>query len=128
MKRVEVSIAVIQKDNKILVTQRGYGKWKGKWEFPGGKIEPGETKEEALQREIQEELGVEISIGEYLMKTEYDYPDFHVTLYPFLCSLGRDEITLTEHTAAKWLCRSALDCVDWMPANRNLIEYLMHCI
>lgn len=103
MKQIEVVAAIIRKDDKIFATQRGYGEWKDWWEFPGGKMEAGETPEEALKREIREELSTEISVDEFLCTVEYDYPKFHLTMHCYLCSLMTDSLHLNEHEAAKWL-------------------------
>ena len=103
MKHIEVAAAVIRHKNKIFATQRGYGEFKDKWEFPGGKLEPGETPQETLAREIREELLTEIQVGDPIMKVEMDYPTFHLTMYVFWCSIISGELTLTEHEAAKWL-------------------------
>lgn len=124
MKQIEVAAAIIQKDHQILATQRGYGKFQGLWEFPGGKIEPGETKEEALLREIKEELDMQITIDQLFHTLEYDYPDFHLTLHCFLCSLFTEHFTLTEHLDALWLDKTELDTLDWLPANTPVIERL----
>ncbi len=122
MKQIEVVAAIIRKDDKIFVTQRGYGDWKDWWEFPGGKMESGETPEEALVREIREELSAEISVDEFLCTVEYDYPQFHLTMHCFLCSLIGEALHLNEHEAAKWLGKNELDSVKWLPADLMLIE------
>lgn len=124
MKNIEVVAAIIVKDNRYFATQRGYGEFKDGWEFPGGKIEPSETPREALVREIKEELDADISVGELIDTVEYDYPSFHLTMHCFLCELISDEIILIEHEAARWLLREELDDVDWLPADRGLIEKL----
>ena len=106
MKTIDVSAAIIHdKTGRIFATQRGYGEWKDWWEFPGGKIEPGETPEEALAREIKEELNAEISIDKFVTTVEYDYPKFHLTMHCYLCSLATDSLHLNEHEAAKWLTK-----------------------
>ena len=110
------------KDDKIFATQRGYGEWKDWWEFPGGKMEPGETPEEALKREIREELSTEISVDEFLCTVEYDYPTFHLTMHCYLCSLLTEALHLNEHEAAKWLAKDELDSVKWLPADLLIIE------
>ena len=122
MKRIEVVAAVIRKDNKIFATQRGHGEWKDWWEFPGGKMEVGETPEEALVREIREELSAEISVDEFLCTVEYDYPQFHLTMHCYLCSLMTDSLHLNEHEAAKWLTKDELNSVKWLPADIQLID------
>ena len=122
MKRIEVVAAIIRKEGKIFATQRGYGEWKDWWEFPGGKMEPGETSEEALKREIREELSTEICVDELLCTVEYDYPKFHLTLHCYLCSLVTEALHLNEHEAARWLANDELDSVKWLPADREVIE------
>lgn len=123
-KQVEVSAAIILKANHIFATQRGYGEWKDWWEFPGGKIEPGETPENALKREILEELSTEINVNEFLCTVEYDYPKFHLTMHCYLCSLLTEALHLNEHEAAKWLSKNELDSVKWLPADKSIIEKL----
>lgn len=125
MKTIEVSAAIIHdKTGRISATQRGYGEWKDWWEFPGGKIEPGETPEEALAREIKEELNAEISIDKFVTTVEYDYPKFHLTMHCYFCSLATDSLHLNEHEAAKWLTKEELDSVKWLPADLIVIEKL----
>ena len=124
MKQKEVVAAIICKEDKIFATQRGYGEWKDWWEFPGGKMEPGETPEEALKREIREELSAEISVNEFLCTVEYDYPAFHLTMHCYLCSLLTEALHLNEHEAAKWLTKDELDCVKWLPADLEVVENL----
>ena len=124
MKTIRVVAAIIRKDNAIFATQRGYGDFKDGWEFPGGKIEPGESPEEALRREIREELRVSVGIDGHLMTVDYDYPDFHLSMDCFLCHLEAGEITLTEHEAARWLKAAELEEVDWLPADVEIIERL----
>ena len=124
MKQIEVVAAIIRKDDKIFATQRGYGEWKDWWEFPGGKLEAGETPEEALKREIHEELSAEISVDEFLCTVEYDYPQFHLTMHCYLCSLMTDSLHLNEHEAAKWLTKDELNSVKWLPADAELISHL----
>ncbi len=123
-KTVRVTAAVICRENKIFATQRGYGDYKDWWEFPGGKIEPGESPEQALKREILEELAAEISVGRKIMTVEYDYPTFHLSMDCFVCTLIRGEPELLEHEAAKWLSRSELDSVPWLPADREVVDTL----
>jgi len=147
MKQIEVVAAIIRKEDKFFATQRGYGEWKaagkrgqsdacisyaereqarleGKagWEFPGGKMEAEETPEEALMREIREELSAEISVDEFLCTVEYDYPKFHLTMHCYLCSLLTEALHLNEHEAAKWLGKDELDYVDWLPADVKVVE------
>lgn len=121
-KRIEVVAAIICKENRIFATQRGYGEWKDWWEFPGGKIEPGETPENALKREIVEELSAEINVNELLCTVEYDYPKFHLTMRCYLCSLITEALHLNEHEAAKWLSKDELDSVKWLPADMEVID------
>lgn len=121
-KTVEVVAAIIQKDEYIFATQRGYGEFKDGWEFPGGKIEQGETPKEALVREIKEELNTEINVGKLLDIVEYDYPGFHLTMHCFMCTIKLGNLELKEHEAAKWLTKETLDDVDWLPADEGLIE------
>ena len=127
MKTIRVVAAVIKaSDDKtepiIFATQRGYGEFKGGWEFPGGKIEAGETPQEALKREIKEELDTEISVGEFIDTIEYDYPTFHLSMDCFWCQIISGDLVLKEHEAAKWLTKEKLDSVDWLPADITLIE------
>ena len=118
MKTVNVVAALIINQDKVFATQRGYGEFKDGWEFPGGKIEPGETPEEALKREIQEELATEIQVEKLFTTVEYDYPTFHLSMQCFLCKVEQGNLTLLEHEAAKWLSYDELDSVDWLPADR----------
>lgn len=122
MKQIEVVAAIIRKDDKIFATQRGYGDFKDGWEFPGGKVEPGETPEEALKREIREELSTEISVDSFVCTVDYDYPQFHLTMHCYYCSLLDDALHLNEHEAARWLTKDQLDCVDWLPADWVVVE------
>ena len=124
MKQIEVVAAIIRKGDIIFATQRGYGEWKDWWEFPGGKMEPGETTEEALKREIREELSTEISVDEFLCTAEYDYPAFHLTMHCYLCSLLMEALHLNEHEAAKWLTKDELESVKWLPADLEVIKAL----
>lgn len=121
MKTIEVTAAIIIQDGKVFATQRGYGDLKGWWEFPGGKMEPGETPQEALTREILEELDAEIEIGELLDTVEWDYPAFHLKMHCFLCTLVSESIHLNEHEDAAWLSAETLDSVKWLPADEGLI-------
>jgi 8-oxo-dGTP diphosphatase len=128
MKIIEVAAAVMKHEDKIFATQRGYGDFKGFWEFPGGKIEAGETPEQALKREIKEELNIDIEVGELISTVEYDYPKFHLTMHCFVCTLISGDMILKEHEASKWLTRDMLDSVDWLPADRDLIVRLKEII
>lgn len=128
MKHIEVVAAVIADENgRIFATQRGYGEWKDWWEFPGGKIENGESKEEALRREIREELDAEIVVGELLQTVNYDYPLFHLTLHCFRCTVN-GTMTLKEHEAAKWLKQEELKSVRWLPADEEIITELSNLL
>ena len=122
MKTVKVVAAIIQDGNKIFATQRGYGEFKDGWEFPGGKIEQGETPQQALKREIEEELDTEITVGNLLTVVEYDYPEFHLSMRCFLCTVASGDLVLKEHEAAKWLTRDQLDSVAWLPADVKVVE------
>ena len=124
MRVIEVVAAIIQRDGAYFATQRGYGEFEGMWEFPGGKIEPGESREVALKREIQEELGVDIVIENILCTTEYDYPSFHLTMHCYLCRIASGEIELREHKSALWLTANRLDDVAWLPADKEVIDKL----
>lgn len=124
MKKIEVVAAIIYKDGAYFATQRGYGEFEGMWEFPGGKIEPGESRESALRREIQEELGIDITINKFLCTTEYDYPSFHLTMHCYLCSVESGEIELREHKSARWLTVELLDSIDWLPADIYPVQIL----
>ena len=128
MKSIEVVAAVIKKDDRIFATQRGYGEFQGGWEFPGGKVEPGETLEAALVREIKEELDAEINVKDLFDTVEYDYPKFHLTMHCFICELVSEDIVLKEHFAARWLDKAGLDTVEWLPADEGLIEQLKDLI
>ena len=124
MKQIEVVAAIIRKGDIIFATQRGYGEWKDWWEFPGGKMEPGETPEEALKREIREELSTDISVDKFLCTVEYDYPNFHLTMHCYLCSVLTYALHLNEHEAAKWLSIDNLDSVKWLPADKKVLEVI----
>ncbi len=126
MKTIKVAAAIITHDDQIFATQRGYGEFKDGWEFPGGKVEAGETPQEALIREIREELDTEIEVGELFDTVEYDYPTFHLSMDCFLCTVTSGSLVLKEHEAAKWLTRESLDSVAWLPADLGLIEKLKH--
>ena len=119
MKTIQVVAAIIIKDNQVYATQRGYGEFKGWWEFPGGKTETGESLEDALKREIREELGAEIEVGELLDIVEWDYPNFHLTMHCFVCSLLSDTLQLNEHEADAWLGAESLHSVKWLPADEG---------
>ncbi len=121
MKTIRVVAAVIRKGDKIFATQRGYGDLKGGWEFPGGKIEDGETPQEALKREIEEELDTEILVGELIDTIEYDYPNFHLSMDCFWCEIVEGKLVLKEHEAARWLDRKTIDDVEWLPADVTLV-------
>lgn len=124
MKDIEVVAAIIQKENQYFATQRGYGEFEGLWEFPGGKIEPGESPEDALKREIQEELGIDIGVKEFLCTTEYDYPSFHLTMHCYICCIKEGEVEFREHKAARWLRSEELGSVKWLPADKDVISRL----
>lgn len=124
MKSIHVVAAVILRDGKVFATQRGYGAYKDYWEFPGGKIEPGETAEEALAREIREELDTEIAVEAPFEQVEYDYPEFHLSMQCFLCRVIRGSLVLKEHEDAAWLDRERLDDVRWLPADETVISRL----
>ena len=124
MKTIEVVAAIIIKGGKAFATQRGYGEFKDWWEFPGGKIEKGECPKEALVREIREELDAEIEVGELLETIEWDYPNFHLTMHCFICSLTSESMQLNEHGAAAWLTRETLRSVKWLPADEGLIPLI----
>lgn len=126
MRQIEVVAAIIQRDGAYFATQRGYGEFEGMWEFPGGKIEPGERPEAALQREIQEELGIDITINRLLCTTDYDYPSFHLTMHCYLCEIKSGEIELREHKSARWLTAETLDSVEWLPADKEIVAPLRH--
>ena len=124
MKQIEVVAAIIVADGKVLATQRGYGEYKDKWEFPGGKMEAGETPEEALRREIREELAADISVDRFVCTVEHDYPSFHLTMHNYLCHIVSGHLELLEHEAAKWLDIAHIDTVDWLPADLEILPRL----
>ena len=133
MKTIKVVAAVIKSINQnsdpiIFATQRGYGEFKGGWEFPGGKIESGETPQEALKREIIEELDTEVSVGELMDTVEYDYPQFHLSMDCFWCQIVRGNLVLKEHEAARWLTKDELNNVEWLPADITLIEKIRNLL
>ena len=122
MKVVDVVAAIIVKDGKVLATQRGYGEFEGGWEFPGGKVEPGETPEQALAREIKEELEASVEVGAHLVTVDYDYERFHLTMRCFVCSLQSEHLVLTEHHAARWVGCSDIDSLAWLPADIAVVD------
>lgn len=124
MKTVNVVAAVIVQDGKVYATERGYGEFKGGWEFPGGKIEKGETPAAALKREIEEELATKISVGQYLGTVEYDYPLFHLSMRCYICTVTAGNLTLLEHMDARWLDKDHLEDVNWLPADRTVVEWV----
>lgn len=124
MKTIEVVASIIHQDGKILATQRGYGDFKGLWEFPGGKMEPGETPEEALHREIREELNIDISVEKHICTVEHDYPNFHLTMHCFWCSIVQGEPVLNEHQSARWLEKTEWESVEWLPADIVVVKEL----
>ena len=124
MKKIEVVAAIIKNEDKIFATRRGYGDFEGGWEFPGGKMEHGETPQKALIREIKEELNTDIEVGELVETVEYDYPQFHLTMHCYLCAVKAGKLELIEHTEARWLTKDVLDNVEWLPADKGLIDRL----
>ena len=124
LKKIEVVAALIIKEGRVFATQRGYGPWKDWWEFPGGKMEPGESREDALRREITEELSCSIAVGALLDTVEWDYPKFHLKMHCFWCSIESGALVLKEHEAARWLSKEQLDSVDWLPADKEVVEHL----
>lgn len=124
-KRIEVVAAIIRDaEGRIFATQRGYGAMKDGWEFPGGKMEVGETPEQALKREISEELAAEIAVDDFLCTVEWNYPEFHLTMHCYWCRVESGTLTLKEHEAARWLTIDQLDTVDWLPADREVVGFL----
>lgn len=123
-KTINVVAAIVIKDGRVFASQRGYGEWKGWWEFPGGKIEPSEKPQDALMREIREELATEIEVGDLLTVIEYDYPKFHLTMYCFLCTIIGGQYTLLEHKDACWLTSEELDSVKWLPADLGILSLI----
>ena len=128
MKTIEVVAAIIVRAGEVFATQRGYGEWQGWWEFPGGKIEAGETPQEALRREIREELDAEIEVGELLETVEWDYPNFHLTMHCFWCALLSDSLSLNEHQDAAWLSADNLKSVKWLPADEGLVGKIVRFV
>lgn len=120
-----VVAAIIRKGDKLFATQRGYGEWKDWWEWPGGKVEEGESPEQALVREIREELSAEISMDKYLCTIDWDYPDFHLKMHCYMCSLLGEALHLNEHEAARWLDRESLYSVKWLPADEILLPAIL---
>lgn len=121
MKTIQVVASIIHQDGKILATQRGYGEYKGLWEFPGGKMEPGETEEQAIIREIREELNVEIGVEKKVCTVEYDYPTFHLVMHCFWCHIRSGALELKEHQSARWLSSLEWESVEWLPADVEVI-------
>ena len=128
MKKIEVVAAIIQREGAYFATQRGYGDFKGGWEFPGGKIDVGETPEEALVREIKEELDTVVEVNELLDTVEYDYPNFHLSMDCFICKIKSGDLVLKEHEAAAWLTKDELKSVEWLPADITLIDKIRSVI
>ena len=128
MKTIRVVAAVIRSENKIFATARGYGEFKGQWEFPGGKIEAGETPEEALAREIKEEFETEINVGSLIHTIEYDYPTFHLSMDCFWCEIVNGDLVLNEAEEARWLTKDQLYDVKWLPADITLIDIIEKCM
>ena len=128
VKTIEVVAAIIIGDGKVFATQRGYGQWQGWWKFPGGKIETGECPQEALLREIREELDAEIAVGELLQTVEFDYPNFHLTMHCFICSLISESMHLNEHEAAAWLTRETISSVKWLPADEGILDRILELL
>ena len=124
MKEIKVVAAIIQKENKILATKRGYGEFIKMWQFPGGKIESGETKEQALVREIKEELNIEISVDKFAIDIEYQYPNFYLFMSCFMCSIKEGSIELLEHNDGKWITKEELNTLNWLPADIDAVNYL----
>lgn len=122
MKTINVVAAVIMKEGRVFATQRGYGEFKDGWEFPGGKVEAGESPEEALRREIREELEVDVNVGDLIDTIEYDYPAFHLSMKCYACTIAGGSPHLLEHEAARWLSADQLDSVAWLPADITLIQ------
>ena len=124
MKEIKVVAAIIQKENKILATKRGYGEFINMWEVPGGKIESGETKKQALVREIKEELNIEISVDKFALDIEYQYPNFYLFMSCFMCSIKEGSIELLEHNDGKWITKEELNTLNWLPADIDAVNYL----
>ncbi len=124
LKTIEVVAAIITHGDRIFATQRGYGEFKDRWEFPGGKVEPGEDREAALVREIREELATEVTVDSFLCTIEYDYPQFHLVMHNYLCSVKAGHLTLLEHEAAKWVTLDQIQTLDWLPADQLIFPAL----
>lgn len=124
MKEIKVVAAIIKNEDKILATKRGYGEFINMWEFPGGKIEPGETKKQALVREIKEELNIEISVDNFALDSEYQYPNFYLFMSCFMCSIKEGSIELLEHNDGKWITKEELNTLNWLPADIDAVNYL----
>lgn len=124
MNHIKVVAAIIVDKDKLLATQRGYGEWKDWWEFPGGKIEENEIPQDALKREIREELAADVEVGDMLTTVEYDYPKFHLSMQCYVCSLVSNKLSLLEHEAARWLSKQELDSVNWLPADLEVIPVI----
>ena len=122
MPTIQVVAAIIIRNGEVFATQRGYGEWKGWWEFPGGKIEPGECPQEALKREIKEELDADIAVGDLLDTVEWDYPTFHLTMHCYVCTLESESLNLNEHSDSAWLTKETLESVKWLPADLALLD------
>ena len=122
MPTIQVVAAIIIRNGEVFATQRGYGEFKGWWEFPGGKIEPGECPQEALKREIKEELDADIAVGDLLDTVEWDYPTFHLTMHCYVCTLESESLNLNEHSDSAWLTKDTLESVKWLPADLVLLE------
>ena len=127
-KCIEVVAAIIREGDRVFATQRGYGKWSGWWEFPGGKVQAGESHEDALVREIKEELDAGIVIDRFYTTIDYDYPDFHLTMHCYFCHLADGHYTLKEHTDARWLTADTINTVQWLPADEDLVAELFGTI
>lgn len=125
MNIIEVVAAIIHRENFYFATQRGYGDFEGLWEFPGGKIEAGESRDEALKREIKEELDTDVTIEKFLCTVDYDYPNFHLVMHCYLCSIDDNRFRLLEHKSAKWLAKDELYMVDWLPADLDVVYRLI---
>ena len=125
MKTIRVAAAVIRRDGRIFATQRGYGPWKDWWEFPGGKLEAGETAQEALVRELREELDIFVAVEEKITDIEYDYPDFHLSMACFFCSILSGEPVLREHESARWILPDEISSLQWLPADQSILKLLI---
>ena len=128
MKTIKVVAAIIIQNGKVFATQRGYGEWQGWWEFPGGKIEPGECPQDALKREIKEELDAEIEVGDLLETVEWNYPTFHLTMHCYICTLTSESMHLNEHESSAWLTKDNLDSVKWLPADLILLDKIQQVL